>query len=144
MEFHGTYEINDSGPSHKTRISSVALEIWKATGYRFTCADIIPNLKEILNETAASKTTHNFPTDTRRDFGARKMKHIGPSLLEQLEKPRVIFTNRDSRVRGRFWQRPGSHVGVGSLFRRETQKHLVVPSSLYECTITSHMNPMSI
>lgn len=37
VDFHGTYETNDPGSNHKARIKSMALDIWKATGYRFTC-----------------------------------------------------------------------------------------------------------
>ncbi len=37
VNFHGTYDIVDAGSTHKARIQSVANDIWKATGYRFTC-----------------------------------------------------------------------------------------------------------
>ena len=37
VDFHGSYEVVDSEPSHKVRIQTVANEIWKTTGYRFTC-----------------------------------------------------------------------------------------------------------
>ena len=37
VDFHGTYESSDSGITHKQRIQTVTHEIWKATGYRFTC-----------------------------------------------------------------------------------------------------------
>jgi hypothetical protein len=119
----------------------MANEIWRATGYRFTYVCRSGTIQLFaLNETAESKITHNFPTDTRPDIGARKMKHIDPSLREPLGKPRVIFTSRDSQVRGR---RTGFHVGVGCLFLREIQAHLVVPLSPYGCIIMTHMNLMS-
>ena len=37
VDFHGTYESSDSGITHKQRIQTVTHEIWKTTGYRFTC-----------------------------------------------------------------------------------------------------------
>lgn len=37
VDFHGKYEVVDPGVTHKQRIQTVAHEIWKATGYRFTC-----------------------------------------------------------------------------------------------------------
>jgi len=37
VNFHGTYDIIDAGSTHKARVQSVANDIWKATGYRFTC-----------------------------------------------------------------------------------------------------------
>ena len=40
VDFHGTYELSDSGITHKQRIQTVTHEIWKATGYRFTCVII--------------------------------------------------------------------------------------------------------
>ncbi|KAF8193389.1 hypothetical protein BJ912DRAFT_1031165 [Pholiota molesta] len=39
VDFHGTYDIIDAGVTHKQRVQSVAHEIWKATGYRFTVKD---------------------------------------------------------------------------------------------------------
>lgn len=37
VDFHGMYESSDSGITHKQRIQTVTHEIWKTTGYRFTC-----------------------------------------------------------------------------------------------------------
>lgn len=37
VDFHGTYDVTEPEVNHKTRIQFVANEIWKATGYRFTC-----------------------------------------------------------------------------------------------------------
>ncbi|KAF8813500.1 hypothetical protein BYT27DRAFT_7220415 [Phlegmacium glaucopus] len=39
VDFHGIYELSDSGITHKQRIQTVAHEIWKTTGYRFTVKD---------------------------------------------------------------------------------------------------------
>ncbi|KAF9532679.1 hypothetical protein CPB83DRAFT_847186 [Crepidotus variabilis] len=39
VDFHGNYEVVDDASGHKARIQSVANEIWKATGYRFTVKD---------------------------------------------------------------------------------------------------------
>ncbi|KAF8963149.1 hypothetical protein BDZ97DRAFT_1662073 [Flammula alnicola] len=39
VDFHGMYEILDPGITHKQRIQTVAHEIWKITGYRFTVKD---------------------------------------------------------------------------------------------------------
>lgn len=92
----------------------MAMEIWKATGYRFTCAFQSSTIYFFaLNGGAELKITHNFPTDTRHDFGAPKMKHIDLSPREPLGKPRVTSTNHDNRVQGSLWRRTASHVGVG-------------------------------
>ena len=40
VDFHGTYESSDSGITHKQRIQTITHEIWKTTGYRFTCVII--------------------------------------------------------------------------------------------------------
>lgn len=37
VEFHGCYEQTDTGVSHKQRIQTITHEIWRTTGYRFTC-----------------------------------------------------------------------------------------------------------
>ena len=37
VEFHGCYEQADTGVSHKQRIQTITHEIWRTTGYRFTC-----------------------------------------------------------------------------------------------------------
>ncbi|CAA7267460.1 unnamed protein product [Cyclocybe aegerita] len=39
VDFHGMYEMLDPNTTHKERIQTVANEIWKTTGYRFTVKD---------------------------------------------------------------------------------------------------------
>ncbi|KAF9475444.1 hypothetical protein BDN70DRAFT_883709 [Pholiota conissans] len=39
VDFHGTYDMVDSEVTHKQRVQSIAHDIWKATGYRFTVKD---------------------------------------------------------------------------------------------------------
>ena len=46
VDFHGTYESSDSGITHKQRIQTVTHEIWKTTGYRFTCVIIFVPITE--------------------------------------------------------------------------------------------------
>ena len=35
--FHGTYETHEAAVTHKQAIQTIAHDIWKTTGYRFTC-----------------------------------------------------------------------------------------------------------
>ena len=35
--FHGTYETLEAAVTHKQAIQTIAHDIWKTTGYRFTC-----------------------------------------------------------------------------------------------------------
>jgi hypothetical protein len=37
VDFHGSYETIDAGMTHKQRIQTLIIDIWRATGYRFTC-----------------------------------------------------------------------------------------------------------
>ena len=54
VDFHGTYESSDSGITHKQRIQTVTHEIWKTTGYRFTCV-ITSDYKTLCSELSSVK-----------------------------------------------------------------------------------------
>lgn len=36
IDFHGSYELVESNVTHKQRVQSLTMDIWRATGYRFT------------------------------------------------------------------------------------------------------------
>lgn len=40
VDFHGSYELVEAGITHKQRVQSLTVDIWRATGYRFTCVSI--------------------------------------------------------------------------------------------------------
>lgn len=37
VDFHGSYEVVEPGIAHKQRVQTLTIDIWRATGYRFTC-----------------------------------------------------------------------------------------------------------
>lgn len=43
VDFHGSYELVEASVSHKQRVQSLTVDIWRATGYRFTCDQYIPS-----------------------------------------------------------------------------------------------------
>lgn len=78
VDFHGMYELSDPGITHKQRIQTITHEIWKTTGYRFTC---VINLIGILSTYgfSESRIILRSPMDIKHDFGAHRTKLTGPS-----------------------------------------------------------------
>lgn len=142
VDFHGSYEVVDDANGHKARIQSVANEIWKATGYRFTCVSLTFG-KMLLSYSAnsVSRTTPNLPTDIKHVSGALKTRLIDPNPLEQLGKRKENSTGLVRPVQARYWPRTGFPVKADSLSRPATRPQLDSVLSQCGCTI---MSPTSL
>lgn len=94
VDFNGTFEAPAiESVSHKERIQSVANDIWKATGYRFTYVTVDSTLCSTLIYVTASRTIPSSQMDSRRDSGALRTTPIDPSPREQRGKHKAAPTS---------------------------------------------------
>lgn len=111
----------DAGVTHKQRVQSVAHEIWKATGYRFTC--VLASLQrtyECLTAYIVLKIIPNSLMAIKRVSGALRTKPIDLNLQERRGSSRATATNLASPALGRSWRKTDIPVGVVCLSLHET------------------------
>jgi hypothetical protein len=115
VDFNGTFEVPAvESVGHKERIQSVANDIWKATGYRFTYVTVDSTIYSTLICRTASRTTLSSQMGSKRASGVLRTTPIDPNLHEQRGKRRAVPTSPELQAQARRWRRLDIHVAAAS------------------------------